>query len=156
VSAQASPIRDILHTAIQREIDAYDLYSTAAQKAEIAHARSTLQALAAQEVGHRRRLEGLLEGGAFKSISGAQRKKVVDLKITDYLVEVALAADSDFQDILIVAGKREKASHDLYASLAQVAEDSEAIKLFELLASEELAHKNRIEALYEDIVYRDN
>ena len=156
MSTQPSPIRDILRTAIQREVEAYELYSTTAQKAEIAHARSTLQALAAQEVGHRRRLEALLQGGAFKSISGARRKKVVDLKITDYLVEVPLAPDSSFQDILIAAGKREKASHDLYASLAQVAEDSEAVELFELLASEELAHKNRIEALYEDIIYKDN
>lgn len=156
MSIQGTPVRDILQTAIQREINAHNLYSTAAEKAEIAHARSTLQALAAQEVGHRRRLEALLEGDAFRSISAAQRKKVVDLKITDYLVEVPLAPDSDFQDILIVAGKREKASHDLYASLASVAEDSETVELFEFLASEELAHKNRIEALYEEIVYKDN
>ncbi|MCD6521128.1 MAG: hypothetical protein J7M05_14525 [Anaerolineae bacterium] len=58
--------------------------------------------------------------------------------------------------MLIVAGKREKASHDLYAALAQVTEDPETVQLFEFLANEELTHKNRVESLYEELVYQDN
>ena len=151
-----NPIHDILRTAIQREIDAYTLYSTTAEKADIPHAKTILEELADQETGHRNRLEALLKGAAFRVVSKAQRKKAVDLKITDYLIEVPLAPDSDFQDILIVAGKREKASHDLYAALAKVAEDEDTVKLFKYLANEEMTHKNRVESLYEEIVYKDN
>lgn len=151
-----NPIQDIIRTAIQREIDAYNLYDSAAAKAEELHAKEILKDLATQEQGHRNRLEALLAGNTFRLISKTQRKKVVDLKITDYLIEVPLAPDSDFQDILIVAGKREKASHDLYAALVQVSEDDETVKLFEYLAAEEMAHKNRIETLYEELVYKDN
>ncbi len=149
-------IQDILKTAIQREIDAYTLYSTAAERVKLPHAKELLQDLATQEVGHRNKLEALLAGNVFRVLSKTQQKQVTDLKITDYLVEVPLAADSDLQDILIVAGKREKASHDLYAALAKVAEDETTVKLFEFLAGEEATHKRRVETLYEELFYKDN
>jgi rubrerythrin len=149
-------LQSILRIAIQREVDAYTLYTTTAQVAQTPHARDLLADLAAQEQGHRLKLEGLLQGKVFRVLSKTQQQKVVDLKITDYLVEEPLAPDSDFQVILIVAGKREKASHDLYEVLAQVAEDADAVKLFHFLANEELAHKSRIEKLYEEIVYKEN
>jgi len=156
MSATQNPIHDILRTAIQREIDAYNMYSTAAKTASTPHAKGLLDELAAQEVGHRNRLEALLAGNVFRTLSRTQQKKVVDLKITDYLVEEPLAADSDLQNVLIVAGKREKASHDLYASLAQVTDDANTTKLFEFLANEEATHKQRVEKLYEELVYKEN
>ncbi len=149
-------MQNILRTAIQREIDAYTLYSSTADMVEAPHAKQMLKELATQEVGHCKKLEALLAGRLFKVLSKTQQKKVVDLKITDYLVEEPLAPDSDIQDILIVAGKREKASHDLYAALAQVAEDDDTVKLFEVLANEEMQHKRRVESLYEELVYKEN
>jgi rubrerythrin len=146
----------IIKTAIEREIAAYQLYTDAAQMVEAEHVKGALEDLAAQEVGHRRRLEGVLEGRGLRQISRRQEQQVVDLGLTDYLVEEPLAADSDFQAVLIVAGKREKASHDLYAGLAQVAEDEDTRKLFAFLANEEMGHKNRVESLYEDLVLREN
>ena len=156
MSASPNAIQDTLKTAIQREIDAYNLYSNASKMVESAHAKTILDELAAQEKGHRTKLEALFSGRVFKVLSNRQERQVVDLKITDYLVEEPLDESSDFQDILIVAGKREKASHDLYAALAQVAEDGETRTLFEFLAQEELTHKQRVETLYEDLVYRAN
>ncbi len=149
-------VQSILRTAMQRESDAYNLYTTAAKMVETAYVKEMLSDLAAQETGHRAKLEGLLKGRIFRVLSKPQEKKVVDLKITDYLVEEPLAPDSDFQTVLIVAGKREKASHDLYTSLAQITDDGETNKLFQFLANEELTHKNRIEKLYEELVLKDN
>ena len=71
--------------------------------------------------GHRRL--GRCSGRVFQVISDGQQQ-VADLKITDYLVG-PLASDSDLQNILIVAGKRENASHNLYAALAKVSEDED-------------------------------
>ncbi|MHB1294179.1 MAG: ferritin-like domain-containing protein [Anaerolineae bacterium] len=156
MSATENPMDGILRTAIQREIDAYTLYHSAAEASDMQHARDMLNDLAAQEVGHRTRLEALLNGRAFKVVSKTQQRKIADLKITDYLVEEPLSADSDFQSILIVAGKRERASHELYSALARVAEDDETKKLFEFLANEEASHKYRVEALYDKIVYKEN
>jgi rubrerythrin len=146
----------IIQTAIQREIDAHNLYSSTAEKVDRQEAKSILDELAAQEIGHRERLESLLETGRFRAISKAQQQQVVDLKITDYLVEVPLDAESDLQDVLIVAGKREKASRDLYNALGKVAEDEDVKDLFGFLATQEAQHKKRVETLYEKVVYQWN
>lgn len=151
-----NPLHDILSTAIQREIEAHALYSRAAQMIEAPHARDLLLDLAAQELGHRNRLELLLKGDVFRVLSKAQARRVEDYRITDHLIETPLAPDSSFQEILIVAGKREKGSHDLYTALSFVAEDADTKRLFEFLAQEELVHKQRIETLYEQMVYLDN
>ncbi|MFO7918763.1 MAG: ferritin family protein [Anaerolineae bacterium] len=154
--AMDDQMKQILQTAVQREVDAYNLYHSTAQKVERPEARSILEELAAQEVGHRERLEGLLKGERFPALSKSQQEKVVDLKITDYLVEVPLDADSDLQEVLIVAGKREKASRDLYTALGKVADDEDTKNLFRFLANQEAQHKKRVETLYEKVVYQWN
>jgi len=151
-----SAVNDVIRVAIQREIDAYNLYANAAAQTDSPVAKDILGDLAAQEQGHRTRLERIVEGNTFERLSKIQRRKVEDLKITDYLVEVPLSPDSSLQDILIVAGKRERASFELYSALSRVAEDDETRELFEFLSSEELAHKNRVERLYDELVYQDN
>jgi rubrerythrin len=149
-------VQSVLRSAIQREIDAHNLYDAAAKRTDNAQAKGLLAELALQEEGHRKRLESLMAGKTFKSLSRIQQRKVEDLKITDYLVEVPLEPDSDIQDILIVAGKREKASFELYSAMARVAADAETIKLFQFLAGEELQHKYRVESFYDDLVYKEN
>jgi len=156
MSTGKNPIQDILKTAIQREIDAFTLYDTVAAQVDSLVVKELLNDLALQEQGHRAKLEGLLHGRVFKVLTKAQEKKVVDYKITDYLTEEPLAADSDLQDVLIVSAKREKASHDLYAAMAEVVDDEETIKLFAWLAAEELVLKRRIETLYEDLILKEN
>jgi rubrerythrin len=152
----SNPLQSIIRTAIQREIDANTLYSNAAKLALTPNGRDLLLDMAAQELGHRNRLEAMLKGDLFKVLSRKQQKQVVDLKITDYLVEEPLSADSDLQAILIVAGKREKASFELYSALARVAGDPDLVKLFEFLANEEMTHKRRVETMYDELVYQDN
>jgi len=156
MSTGSNPLRSIIQTAIQREIDAHALYSNAAKIASTPHARDLLLDMAAQELGHRNRLEAMLKGDTFQVLSKRQAKQVVDLKVTDYLVEEPLSPDSDLQTILIVAGKREKSSFELYSAMARVAGDPETVKLFEFLANEELTHKRRVETMYDDLVYQEN
>jgi len=151
-----SAVNDVIRVAIQREIDAYNLYANAAAQTDSPVAKDILGDLASQEQGHRTRLERIIEGNTFERLSKVQKRKVQDLKITDYLVEVPLSPDSSLQDILIVAGKRERASFELYSALARVAEDDATRELFEFLSNEELAHKNRVERLYDELVYQDN
>ena len=156
MSTLSNPLQSVIRTAIQREIDANTLYSNAAKLATTPHGRDLLLDMAAQELGHRNRLEAMLKGDVFKVLSRKQQKQVVDLKITDYLVEEPLSADSDLQTILIVAGKREKGSFELYSAMARVAGDPDIVKLFEFLANEEMTHKRRVEAMYDELVYQDN
>ncbi|MHB9034977.1 MAG: ferritin-like domain-containing protein [Anaerolineae bacterium] len=156
MSTPSNPLQSIIHTAIQREIDAHTLYINAAKIASTPHARDLLLDMAAQELGHRNRLEAMLKGDTFKILTKKQQKQVVDLKITDYLIEEPLSPDSDLQTILIVAGKREKGSFELYSAMARVASDPDTVRLFEFLANEELTHKRRVETMYDELVYQEN
>ena len=149
-------LENILGVAIQREEAAAALYRDTAEQVETGPVQVLLKELEQQEVGHKRRLQQLLDKGTFRRISAVQRKQVEDLKLTDYLVEEPLEPDTDLQDVLIVAGKREKASHDLYNGLAQVTDEPEVNELFRFLANEELGHKHRIETMYEELFLQDN
>ena len=149
-------LENILGAAIQREEAAAALYRDTAKQVEAGPVQGLLKELEQQEIGHERRLQQLLDGGAFRRISAKRRKQVEDLKLTDYLIEEPLEPGTDLQGVLIVAGKREKASHDLYNGLAQVADDAQVHELFRFLANEELGHKHRIETLYEELFLQDN
>ena len=84
------------------------------------------------------------------------RKTPLNLKISEYMVEVVAAADMSFQDALILAMKREQAATALYTNLAQTVEEASLQDLFSQLAKEESAHKARFENLYEENFMSEN
>ncbi len=140
---------------MEREIAARDLYAGLAKRVSSGQARELLQDLATQEEGHRRRLEALLERGFSPDLLGRANKRVVDLRITDFLQEAPLDENADVQQVLIAAGKREAGSYDLYSALASIAEDQEMEALYRHLAEQELQHKYRVESLYEELFYTE-
>ncbi len=148
-------IESILERAIKIEEDSYNLYTGAREMVKSEHTRSWLDELAGYELEHKAKLEGLLVGDVERAIKESQREKVIDLKIGDYLVAQPLDTDSDFQDVLLVAIKREQATHDFYASMADLMDTGTIKNLFDLLAQEELKHKNNVETFYEEMVYQD-
>ena len=145
----------IIQTAIEREIAARDLYADLAKRVTSGAARELLEDLSSQEEGHRRRLVTLLEKGFTPELLQRQNKRVADLKITDFLQEPVLDETADVQQVLIVAGKRETGSYDLYAALGSIAEDEGTMALFRFLADQELQHKHRVESLYEELFYAE-
>ncbi|MEN6479639.1 MAG: ferritin family protein [Anaerolineales bacterium] len=152
----SNTLEEALQTAILREAAAYELYTSAARMVAPGPTQDMLFDLAAQERGHRRRLEGILAKGSLAQLTAAQQERVLDLRLTDHLVSAPLGPNAGLQDILIVAGKREAASHAFYTDMATVAEDAQLRTLFETLANEELKHKQAIEKLYEEMFYPEN
>ncbi len=152
---ETDPYRDIIQEAIEREIEARELYTSLAKRVASTQARELLEDLATQEEGHRRRLAALLERGFSPELLERQSRRVMDLRITDFLQEPKLDESADVQQVLIVAGKRETGSYDLYSALASIAEDQEMEALFRYLAEQELQHKHRVESLYEELFYAE-
>lgn len=155
VEQSEHPVQRILQQAIKNEESAYLLYSTAASATRSPHIRDLLQSLAQDEVGHKQRLQEMLAGDPGLIVAAGHEGQIVDLKIGDYLVLEPLSPDADLQTVLIVASKREKGSHDFYAAMAGLTCGVEERKLFEFLAEEELSHKNRVESIYEQTIYKD-
>ena len=106
------------------------------------------------ELGHKAKLEGLLKEDLKSVIAPERRDKVVDLKISDYLKPISLGEVAGIQDVLLLAMQNEKEARDFYTEMAQSTTGTTK-NLFEFLASEELKHKNKVETIYEEIVYQD-
>ena len=83
-------------------------------------------------------------------------QEVLDLKISDYLVEVEVNDNISYQDALIIAMKRERAAYELYSDMAAKVPDSHLKEVLEGLAKEEAKHKLFFEAEYDERVLMDN
>ena len=149
-------IEQILEQAIRFEEDAYNFYSGAMDMVERAHIRVALGDLAKEEAKHKEQLQALLAGDTARIIAVRNRGQIQDLKLAEYLVPRPLEPKASLQDVLIVAMHREKSSHEFYSTMAEIAEEESSRTLFGFLAQEELVHKNKVESLYDEVVYQDN
>jgi len=143
---------EVVRLAIEKEREAVEAYRTASGMVDRPSVRKMLLGLAAQEDMHRRRLESL----DVSRVSETALVDVPDLKISELSDGVTVTADMDYQDVLVVAMKREQNSHDLYSKLASNTDDAELKSLFELLSQEEAAHKLALEREYDEHVLTQN
>ncbi len=145
-------VDEILDFAIKGEEEAAEFYTQMAGRVEKDWMKKAFLAFAKEELGHKAKLEGIKSGNKlFPS-----QKKVLDLKLGDYLVEAELTPEMDYQDALIVAMKKEKAAFKLYSDLAQSTEDEDLRNTLLALAHEEANHKLRFEVEYDEFVLREN
>jgi rubrerythrin len=128
-----------------------DQMETAFEKI-ISFAKVMFNELRAEEIKHRESLEGMTE----QRVPDLPLQEVTDLKISDYLVEVDLKPDMDYQDILIVAMKREESAVKLYNDMAEKAQTPKLQKLLKFMSQEEARHKLRLETEYDENVLRED
>jgi len=138
----------LLDFAIEKEAEANEFYRDLAGKMEREAMKKVFQEFAAEEAKHKQKLIAVKEG---KQLMSAEQK-VMDLKIGDYLVDVPASPDMDYQDALIVAMKKEKASFRLYNDLAATTDDGNLQTLLLGLAQEEAKHKLRLEIEYDEYI----
>jgi rubrerythrin len=152
---QYDSVEAIVQRAIQLEIEAETMYKSAAAtvKDEAVHQR--LLEMAAQERGHKAKLEDALAGNMRWAIRRAKAEPVKDLRLSDHLTGGSLDPNADYQDVLLFAARREKTAYEFYKAMAEMVDDKLTQNLFEMLASEELRHKYVLEKTYEEVVYQD-
>lgn len=143
-----SAYEEIIDFAIENEEEAYNFYKELASKMEKPAMKDVFNGFAQEEKGHKQRLLDVKAGKQGLSVP----KKTPDLKMSDYLVDVAPRSDMSYQDALILAMKKEKAAYRLYTDIAANAEDAKIRQLFMQLAEEEAKHKLRFEIEYDDMM----
>ncbi|NHJ14113.1 MAG: hypothetical protein EAX95_10585 [Candidatus Thorarchaeota archaeon] len=139
----------LISLAIQREEEAYEFYTKAAQNAELPSSAKLLKELAKQEVGHKQKLEEALGGGVCDTFTCSTVDEFESHDLSKYLLDIPLEPSSTSQDILIVAIKREENARDFYKALSELTGDSSNRTVFETLAKEEQIHKERLESIYD-------
>ncbi len=143
---------NIIEFAQEREREAVKFYIELQDKVKFAAQKEMLKELEMMELGHVTMLENIKQEGS----EHIATKEVKSLQISDYIVAVEPSAGMSYQDILIVAMKREEASTRLYTDMAIRFAGTETEKLFARLAGEESEHKIRFERLYDEQILKDN
>jgi rubrerythrin len=145
-------IDEILDYAIDQEQQAADFYEDVAQRAETAGMKKVLLDFSEEEKRHKKILQDVKTG----EHELAPEQEILDLKISDYLVEVESSENISYQDALIIAMKRERAAYELYSDMAEKIPESHLKEVLVGLAKEEAKHKLFFEAEYDEHVLTDN
>jgi len=144
-------IDEVLDFAIDREAEANQLYNDLAQRTENVAMKKVFGNFAKEELGHKAKLEAMKT-----SRTTVPPEKVTDLKVADYVVDVEPQPDMNYQDTLILAMKKEKASFHLYTDLAEEVENQVQRETFLSLAQEEAKHKLHFEIKYDNTVLKED
>ena len=142
---------DVLDFAIGKEQEAHDFYVVLAGQAANPAMAQAFREFAGEELGHKAKLQAVKSGEQLL----AARSQVLDLKISDYLVDVEPGTLMTYQQALIVAMKLEKAAFRLYTDLAALV-PAGLRELFLSLAQEEAKHKLRFELEYDEQILKEN
>jgi rubrerythrin len=141
-------LQDILDFAMDKEDASFRLYHEAAEKAGSISGRKMFEEMAEEEAGHKRLIARLDR----EVVAKYTFPHVPDLKIGDYLHDVAYRPDMTFQEILIFAMKEEERAVQLYQRAETMTSDPDLKQMLLMLANEEKRHKFKLEALYDDKV----
>ena len=148
----ASPVEKIIEFAIDKERESVAFYEDLAKKVENPVMKDAILSMADEERKH----EKILRDLNIKKIQFAAQTTQPDIKLSDYLVASSVSKDMSYQEILILAMKREEKAYAFYSDLELRASDDATRKVFTLLKGEELKHKSRLEREYEDTVLRQD
>ncbi len=139
---------EILDFAIGEEENAVKFYTEMADKAVHSSMKRDFLLFANEERGHRAKLIAAKEGKKFQP----DDKKILDLKISDYTVDVNMDEVESYEDALVIAMKKEKAAFKLYTRLGEIVDSEDAQNLFKALAQEEAKHKLRFEIAFDEML----
>ena len=151
---QSETIESILKKAANKEQGSYLIYKNIASRAKDVQIKTTLSKFAEEELKHKQAIEDFnIETLSNKEIEIEETSRQ---GISEYLTSTdeGISEDSDFNDILVYAAKREKKAFEFYSNMSKQVDDAELKKLFVWLAQEESKHKEDIEALFWEVIYR--
>ncbi|HHT9110611.1 MAG TPA: ferritin family protein [Candidatus Brocadiaceae bacterium] len=143
-------VKEIINQAIKQEEMAYKFYNDALKFVKDAAAKLWLKELADEELKHK----DLLQKMDVSKVKKFKPEKIHDLHITEYLVDKDVSEVKDFQDVLVVAMKKEQKSYNFYVGMVKSTDNPDLKKICKILAQEELKHKHKLELYYDDNIYQ--
>ena len=141
----------IMDFAIKKEREAADFYETISKDEEdFSGSKKMFAEFAMQEQKHEKMLTDFKAKGLSKSLQEYKLKWITDIKRSDYLVDLDYEKGMPYNEILLLAMKREEKALKLYNEFLDQAETKESQKLFKVLCQEEAKHKLALETIYDD------
>jgi rubrerythrin len=147
-------ITELLNIAMDREIVSQAFYIAGQKKTQDPGGIELMKELSYQELKHCELIKRFKEN--YPNTKEWYSKKLPDLMISEYLVDINLSESAGLQDIITIAMKREQYSIEFYSRMKKLAKGQAARQLCELLAKEEFNHKVKLEKYYEDFFLKEN
>jgi rubrerythrin len=144
-------IAAIIDFAIEKEREAAEFYDSLSKKEEdFSGSKKMFAEFAIEEQKHVDILQEFKAKGIAKSLEEYKFKWITDIKRGDYLVDLDYEEDMPYNEILLLAMKREEKALKLYNQFLEQADSDEAKMLFKVLCQEEAKHKLALETIYDD------
>jgi rubrerythrin len=145
-------LEDIIDFAIEKEKEAAEFYLSISDQERFAGKKQMLLEFAEQEQKHRRLLEDLKAGQVAQQLDDYKFKWIIDIKRSDYVEEVDYRPGMGYNELLMLAMKREEKALKLYNEMLANAQSEEQKKVFKVLCQEEAKHKLSLETMYDDFM----
>ena len=143
----------IVDFAIEKEHEAAEFYDNLSKNEEdFSGSKKMFAEFAIEEQKHVNILQEFKSKGIAESLEEYKFKWITDIKRSDYLVDLDYAEDMPYNEILLLAMKREEKALKLYNQFLEQADTAEAKNLFKVLCQEEAKHKLALETLYDDFM----
>jgi len=143
--------KEILATAINNEVEAYEFYTNASLKSVNKNLKDIFRELADEELKHKKLLEGFLKDNSLKMNFSTG----VDYKISESVELPKLTKEMSFSDGIALAMKKEEEAMEMYQKFADATADQDQKKTFLQLAKMEKTHKTRLEDMYTNTAYNE-
>ena len=141
----------IIDFAIDKEREAAEFYQQISDDEEdFSGSKQMFAEFAAEENKHEKLLLDFKTEGISKSLQEYKLKWITDIKRSNYLVDLNYEKGMPYNEILLLAMKREEKALKLYNDFLKQAETEDSKKLFKVLCQEEAKHKLALETMYDD------
>ena len=143
-------LEEILGFAINKEIEAAEFYTHLSQEESFSGSGKMFEEFAREERKHQKMLEEFKTRGITASAQDYRFKWITDIKRSNYVVDLEYQKGMGYNEILMLAMKREEKALKLYNEFLEQADTDESKKLFKILCQEEAKHKLALETMYDD------
>ena len=144
----------IVDFAIEKEKEAVTFYSGLAKEEAFSGNKELFTDFAREEGKHHKMLIDFKTKGFTLAMRDYKLKWIKDIKRSDYVVELEYHKGMGYNEVLMLAMKREEAALKLYNDFLKQADTPESQKLFKVLCQEEAKHKLALETMYDDYMAR--
>jgi len=148
---QDRKISEVIDMAIQREEDAITFYGELKTKIQDQSIKDTIEWITGEEKKHKAFLVNYREGR--QGPDALKMRAAVHYNIAEHLQEPSIETVTDGADVYLVASHRELKSYKFYSELARLHPEGNLRTTLLKMASEELAHKEKMEYLYSNTAF---
>ncbi|MDR3542088.1 MAG: ferritin family protein [Desulfosporosinus sp.] len=139
----------ILTIAIGNEAESYEFYKGVSEKVVDDYIKKMFSEFAADELEHRKLLEGFLA----RDSKDMHFDESVDYKVSETVDKPSLSLDMKPAEALAMAMKNEEDAMHMYAAFATASSDQSQKKMFHDLSVMEQGHKTRLEKFYVNVAF---